>query len=400
MSNANANLQPIVNTERSGDQILAGQKMGKESGFANVNASWLSRTLSYEQGLNRLAHERSESEDIMATVKEMRPTVNKANGGFVMEHLMTGRLYSPTEHALNQLGGWAGIGTWFPNTLVFNNERSNDAGDSRTLVKAVENGLRFFDPTKKFLWRTRSDGTLRAMLSDRYAILDNEWLLNTLQALVPGGRLSHWKGDSDTIYGNVLIPDTIRQEEDSEYGGMLSVGNSEIGVRRLSSTPSLFRAICYNGCIWGQAKGVAYSQVHRGKTIDYAKTFEELKVNLEKQIPLITQAVEPMLLTKLWNWKGESVKPLFAQIAKEIKLGKKDANRLLLAWQAEPISSAFGAIQAVTRASQLMNNETGLRSDEWAGDFVMSGVTAWNRVSNRAASLSAKEVENAFSSAV
>ncbi len=46
---------------------------------------------------------------------------------------------------------------------------------------------------------------------------------------------------------------------------MVSVSNCEIGKRALGSLPSLFRAICMNGCIWGQAYGEKIKVVHRGE---------------------------------------------------------------------------------------------------------------------------------------
>jgi hypothetical protein len=98
-----------------------------------------------------------------------------------------------------------------------------DEQDGNTLCTIINNAKRRLKSTKKYLWRTRQDGTLRAMLTDKYAIVNNEWLLEVWQRLIPGGRLSHWRGDSDTIYGNILIPDSIREEDDSDYGGFLTL---------------------------------------------------------------------------------------------------------------------------------------------------------------------------------
>ena len=95
----------------------------------------------------------------------------------------------------------------------------------------------------------------------------------------------------------MLIPDTIREESDSDYGGMLSIGNSEIGERRISSMPSIFRAICMNGCIWDQTAGKGINQVHRGK-IDLDQLFLVIKENLEVQIPLLPQGIERLLGTR------------------------------------------------------------------------------------------------------
>ena len=58
---------------------------------------------------------------------------------------------------------------------------------------------------------------MRAMLSNKYAIVNNQWMMEVIQEAVPNGMLSHWRGDADTMYGNVLIPDSIREEDDSDY---------------------------------------------------------------------------------------------------------------------------------------------------------------------------------------
>ena len=72
----------------------------------------------------------------------------------------------------------------------------------------ANNALRRLDPEKKYRLRTYTDGTCRAFVTDRYAPIDNRWYLEQLKQNLPEGRLSHWRGDEDTIYGNILL-DTI-----------------------------------------------------------------------------------------------------------------------------------------------------------------------------------------------
>ena len=154
--------------------------------------------------------------------------------------------------------------------------------------------------------------------------MDNSWFVNVIKGLVPSGRLSHWKGDSDTIYGNVLIPDTIREEEDSDYRGMFSVGNCEIGIRSISTCPSVFRAICMNGCIWDQEMGVAIRKVHRGE-INLEELKDAIKLNLEEQIPLLPEGIERLLAIRAKGTDGASLSTVFASVAKDHKLSKKQA---------------------------------------------------------------------------
>lgn len=243
---------------------------------------------------------------------------------------------------------------------------------------------------------------MRAMLTERYAQVDNRWFVELLSGIVPGGRLSHWKGDADTIYGNILIPDSIRAETDSEYGGMLSIGNSEIGERRISSRPSIFRAICMNGCIWGQTKGEGIKRVHRGK-INLDAFAIEIKKNLNDQIPLIATGIDKFLKTRVIGCDGTSMKPVFAQLAKQFKWGRKEASDVLNAWHVESKltpdlgSTLFGVINAITRAGQEQQSPAKwVDFDTYGGELMDYSKDDFSKVVSRAKSLDVEEVEEMF----
>jgi len=386
----------------AGTFVLTGQPLATTQGFRNVSKLWHDKTNSYEEGLEQIERGRSQREDILATLHEMTPTLND-KGQFVM-HMRGGRDFVPSRHALSQMGSWASVGRWFPSKLVEppKNERgemlyARDNGDAETLVKVLKNGFRRLDQGKTFLWRVRKDGTLRAMLSDKYATVDNRWFVEALAKIIPGGRLSHWRGDADTLYGNVLIPDTIREETDSDYGGMLSIGNSEIGERNLLSLPSIFRAICQNGCIWGQKKGEGIRVVHRGD-LQLDKLFLTIKENLDKQIPLLPQGIEKLLGTKRFGFDGDSVMPLFAQVADSFRLSKSQASKLLKASEAEPdyARTLFGVVNAVTRAGQELENDAWVTFDKLGGTLMAYSESDWLGLVRRAKAMPVKEVEAMF----
>lgn len=393
---------------QSGDHVLGGQEIAVKEGFRNVSKIWYDQTMSYAGGLDLIEKGKAQTKDILATVGEMVPTVN-ANGEFSFLHRPTETYLIPTPHAVRQAGTWADTGTWYVENMLANpvspngkEKYSRDREDAETLVKVFRNGFRRLDPAKQFFWRTRNDGTLRAMLSDRYAQVDNRWFIEALMKLIPGGRLSHWKGDSDTVYGNVLIPDTIREEKDSEYGAMLSVGNSEIGVRRVSSLPSIFRAICMNGCIHQQKKGKGIKQVHRGK-INLDTLFLEIKENLSIQIPLALQGIDILLNTRTYAWDGAEAKTVIAAVAKDVKLGKSQASSVLAAYNVENQlvpdygNTWFTVVNAITRAAQKQEDaETWVKFDEIGGELSQYDQSDFSRVISRAKSLSVKDVEEAF----
>ncbi len=403
------NLKVLRGTEqtKAEDFVLRTQEVASEAGFGHVSKIWYGKTSSYEDGLAQLEAGKAITEDIEATIAEFRPDTER--GQFIMRH-KDGRAFVPTEHAVSQMGNWAKTGTWYVGSLLANpvdaKERElfkRDSGDADTLKVVLANGFRRVDPTKKFLWRTRKDGTLRAMLTDRYAVVDNRWFVEKLKAFIPGGRLSHWRGDSDTLYGNVLIPDTIREEKDSDYGGMVSVGNSEIGERRVSSMPSIFRAICMNGCIWGQTKGQSIKQVHRGK-IDLDRLALEIQLNLQKQIPLLPQGIEKFLGQRSMGWDGAkmSAPPVLAQLVNDYSFDKKIAGTIFDAWHEERKATPdyaytlFGVTNAVTRAAQKLSNAQWVHLDTVGGELAQFDRANFDRLIARAASLTAKEVEEVF----
>lgn len=394
---------------RKGDFVHKNQTMAKDDGFRNVSKIWLDKTLTYEQGFEQLRKEKSETEDLMIPLKQINFDVD-SDGNFTMVY--NGKGYKPTMHALTQMAKWADCGTYIVTTLASDKTKndgattvySRDYRDAETLVRVMQNGMRRIDPNKKFLWRTRKDGTLRAMLTDSYAIVNNEWLLEMYSKIIPNGRLSHWRGDSDTIYGNVLIPDTIRQEDDSDYGGLLSIGNSEIGERRLSSMPSIYRAICMNGCIWDRVDGALIAQVHRGK-IDLYELIEKIRENVNVAIPLIPQIMETMLMKKEFKYAGQ-MKSMFAQIVTDNKLSKKEASAVLDSYHTEVSEvkqnhqTLFGVINAFTRAGQKLSNKKWIDFDTIGGKLSEYSLEQWQHLSSKANKWKVEETEAVFANAV
>lgn len=400
-------MQKLQGKGRSGDSVHRNQKMAADAGFKNVSKRWLDKTMGYQEGLAALEDGKAKTEDIVAAVGHVDFV---ARGSSMLVKFQDGRAFRPTSHAITQLSSWSGVGKWYATSLTENPENAKgkqlfarDGGDAETLAAALRNGFRRMPQEKNLFWRTRDDGTLRALLSERYAEVPNEWFVKSLEKLVPGGRLSHWRGDSDTIYGNILIPDSLREESDSEYGGMVSVGNSEIGERRISSVPSVFRAICQNGCIWDQVTGKGIRKKHLGE-VNLDQLFMMMKENLEKQIPLLPQGIERLLGTRRMGWDGGSVLPLFAATAAEYGFSKKQATSLLTAYHVEEevapetAPTLFGVIASITRAGQKLDNASWIRFDEIGGRLSSLDGDDWAALTGKAKRLKTKQVESAFAS--
>ena len=388
-------LQKLTSDTKEGDFVLRGQELAETEGFSHVSKIWYDQTYSYADGRQMIHSDRQNTEDLPVILSDLKPVVDD-DGYFGIQWEPTGRIYRPTGHALTQLGIKTEFATGFAKKLAGLDDEASDVGDAETLVAIVKNSFRKVDPEKVLLLRTRTNGVLRAVLSTQYACINNDWFLGILEKYVPGGRLSHWRGDSDTMFGNILVPDTIRKEDDSDYGGMVSLSNCEIGTRRFGLQPSIFRAICMNGCIWGQTEGKKLNQVHKGE-IDLKALEMQVRDSLHFQLDLLTTGIDMLLETRSKSIPdGMSVEPIFAELAKEAKLSRQEARKVLDKFTDLKGGNAqrtlFGVVNSLTLAGQDFENSRWVAADEFAGQVVQSDTKDWNRFVNAAATIKAKEV--------
>jgi hypothetical protein len=362
----------------------------------HVHKDWWAKTKTYEQVMESCQVAVENREDILVETKAIACVSENDDFHF---KLSDGRKFRPTDHAMEQFSVRAGV-TSSSFLREMRNIEGFDSHDANTMAIVGNNALRRIDPDKKFRLRTYTDGTCRAFVTEQYAPVDNRWYLESLAEFIPGGRFSHWRGDEDTIYGNILIPDTIMDygSDDSDYGGMISVGNCEIGTRRISQTPSLFRAICMNGCIWGQTAGEKIRRVHRGN-IDLDKLKLEIAENIQQQIPLLAPGIKTFLATRAMETGKASVKGVVASIASNYRLSKREATEFLSQYGEFEAGNRnlFGIINGLTRAGQKFDNKTWVRFDEVAGSLLQTSADRWATILRHADTFTDKDYEKVFS---
>ena len=368
------------------------------TGFAegtHVHKDWWSKTKTYEQVMQD-AHVAVENREDILTERKNITCVGNDKGFFLK--LNDGREFRPTDHAIEQFSVRSGV-TSSSFLREMRNIEGFDLTDAEVMAYVGNNALRRIDADKTFRLRTYTDGTCRAFVTEQYAPIDNRWYLETLAEFIPGGRFSHWRGDEDSIYGNILIPDTIMDygADDSDYGGMISVGNCEIGTRRISQTPSLFRSICMNGCIWGQTAGEKIRRVHRGN-IDLDKLKLEIAQNIQQQVPLLAPGIKQFLATRALETGKASVKGIVATVASDYKLSKREATEFLEQYVTMESGerNLFGIINGLTRAGQVFDNKTWVKFDEIAGSLLDTSADRWATILRRADTFTDKDYEKVF----
>ena len=374
---------------------------------------WYKKTISLDEGLEKVAQATRNRDDILTEFQNVE--VAQDGEGKLCVKSRDGRIFYPTTHAWKQISKWHNMPTTFVefmSTDISNSKNpeltlrreSVDFGIVRALFHRQRKTVR---QDKQFLYRTYKDDTLRAMMSDRYGIIDNGWYLETIQKLFKETdneepRLFHWRGNEDTIYGNLLLMDTIVEKDDGEYGAMLSMSNCEIGLRSFSQRPSIFRGICSNGVIFGKESGEIVKRKHLGD-IDYSFLSALVAKNITTQIPLAIEGVNRFLETQK-KVVEVPMRNLFAVVAKENgfstgekgQLGKIVDNYVNYEMKGLGNKNLFGIINSITRTGQMYSNDEWVRFDEVAGRLMSYNDINWNNLQIRAKSLSVQELDEIY----
>ena len=218
---------------------------------------------------------------------------------------------------------------------------------------------------RTFNVRIRHDGegnnVVRAIVSERYGVIDNSEAMEMVANALPSlndALASHLFNDGDDIYGNILLPDYMKSEPDSDYGVGIAFKNSEIRNSTFKISPFLFRAICLNGMIWGRMNSeISVNQKHMGK-IDLG----DLQLQVTQAIKVALTQGNDMLTLLGYAKQVKVTNPVavIAQLARDEKM-TIEQGKLLHKGYLDSLherhgdvheKSAFGIINGLTRSAQ------------------------------------------------
>jgi hypothetical protein len=383
---------------------MANHRTARQDQSLNGVARWAHSSMyaamvPIQDEIGRLAATRRRREFIPIAFADLVPVSNEGRFGFKLRRARgayQGQTLYPDDYAAGQLGGILHIGLRHPRRLVA--ERTADAAD--VMVRAFENAAKQVPRASGYVLRVEDSETIRGILSERSCYVENEWYLCVLASVLPDGRLSSWRGDDWTIYGNLLIPTSMRMETDSAYGAMLSLSNCELGKRPLRQLPSTFRQICTNGCV-APVAGQAF-RFSRISAVEQGELEKALRANIQDQLPIAVKAIDDLLATRTLT-TTVSMKLVIAAAAVELGWSRQVAATILNDWWvekatvADSASSLFGLVNAITRAGQRFENERWARFDIIGGALATLSRDAWEGLTASATRMSAREVDGCFS---
>ena len=190
------------------EQLGGGKKVGeagshftdsqtKATDFRNVSQIWRDKCITFDEGLDKLSSQQAVIEDFREPLSAFS-TVITDKGRFALRKKSTGKDFIPTPHALRQMAVAGQTSAWMFEDLSTDKAGTKkgeefkyrrDSSDADLLKRIVDHTLfnkSRFDQDKNRLFRTWKNGSLRAVLSDKYAIVNNEWYLGVAEKVGSG----------------------------------------------------------------------------------------------------------------------------------------------------------------------------------------------------------------------
>lgn len=251
----------------------------------------------------------------------------------------------------------------------------------------------------------------RAFLSDRYLRRDNQQVMEAaLAALLEVPGTGEWMQKHQTGFVSDrachLTAVAPRIQGEVKRGDVVQAGvrirNSEVGWGALVVEPFVYRLICENGMVGTEVTRL-FRLIHSGPQVDSDDTLrvlsnETLRKDDEAFFAKLKDVIKAAVDETLFNdivlrmreatQTAEMAKPETAmeQLGQRFKLGEGEQESILHHLIKGGDLTAYGALNAVTRAAQDVESyERGLELEEVGGKILaMAGTKDWERVATAA----------------
>jgi hypothetical protein len=220
-------------------------------------------------------------------------------------------------------------------------------------AKNLNHWLETLELPEKVFVRTHKEGSscpcvIRAILSDTYAAVNNEDVLETLLELIPNQRLGvqSWSLDDEQMTLRLILDSDHPASLDDPLRVGLHVSNSEVGLKKVSISSLITRLVCSNGLVVnvGDLGGVHRRHVGRAQESLYGFVHDGLtKVLLEAD-----QAAYRLVQLRE-KPAPEPVEAFIEKTAKEMELPEGIAEKAIEALEGETI---YDVINGFTLCAQ------------------------------------------------
>jgi hypothetical protein len=299
-----------------------------------------------------------------------------------------------TDHGLATLTRYLGM----PSLMIEYMRERGYVGQLSELINDGLHQLKRSQGERTFLLRTTmgDDPQVNAVLSDSYSPIDHlEVIDRVCQALPQDGRgvlATQFDDDGETgnLVLNLLLPDSFKDTPESSYGCGISVANGRLGLGKLTITPYIFRAVCWNGTRWGwRESNVGVNQKHSGR-IDR----DRLQADISRAVRVALSGGHDLLALMDYTRDIAVTEPLrlIASLCQDRRLSTDHARAWVKGFDDEPADTAFGVVGGLTRGAQALAPGIRNQLEEVAGAILVPSLSAdrhavdrhWSKLLERA----------------
>lgn len=234
---------------------------------------------------------------------------------------------------------------------------------------------------KKVLLRSvkeESGYVVRGVLSDKYTILDNNEVLDSLVGLadgLPDFKVESMFNNDKKMHVRLSFNDLTHNFGVSPEGKNdivkvgLDIQNSEIGYSSLVVAPITYRLVCTNGLMAWKAEEGAIRQRH------VHMSSAELREMMEKSMQVSIENGKILLDGMKESTRMKIINPYeyIEEKSKEANLSNKQIEVVKANFDIEPMKSLYGVVNAFTRtARDQKNHEARLSIEKLAGSLLQA----------------------------
>lgn len=231
-------------------------------------------------------------------------------------------------------------------------------------------------------WLLRAkDSSLRGVLSDRYARMDNATVLDTVASLLDRHYEVGWFAlTSESLHVRLVDPRLAREAlPDDRLMAGIHLANSEVGRRAVTVDAMVFRLVCTNGLIRLVRGASLFHQRH----VSFATP--KFEMALRDAIRQALSQASVFMEQLVWSTRQpvRDVEKTLANLADRWSLTKGTEEAIkghLKATPAGQQETLYGLVNAVTRAAQALPPDDRYDLEALAGTLMEQGLSPSRRL--------------------